>query len=102
MCLEEQKVSYTLFVKKQIHARVAGSFPSGCSLVPEFHVGGDSLAGLTVLPGAPEATECMEMSQCPPVLYLRGHQGGTKAGGIICCWFHKFPVGAAYYCLLSL
>lgn len=50
----------------------------------EFHVGGDSLTGLTVFPaaGAPEATECMEISQCPPVLYLRGlPRRGTKAGG---------------------
>lgn len=66
MCLVEQKVSYTLFVKKQIHARVAGSFPSGYSLVQEFHVGGDDCAG------ALEATEGMVMSQCPPVLHLRG------------------------------
>lgn len=22
--------------------------------------------------------------------------------GVIRCWFHKFPVGPAYYCLLSL
>lgn len=38
MCLVKQKVSYTLFVKKQICAlelQVAGSFPPGYSLVQE-------------------------------------------------------------------